>query len=153
MFGHEKGAFTSADTRHIGKFERAHQGTLFLDEISEMSLSMRPKLLRVIEDNKIERIGGEKPIPVHLRIIVATNKDLTQSLRDGTFRKDLYYRLNVASISLPPLLDRREDIDVLVTDFLEKYRWNGKSKVPHLDRGEDVLRGLRQECRDASEMS
>ena len=129
LFGHEKGAFTSADTRHIGKFERAHKGTLFLDEISEMPLSMQPKLLHAIEQSKIERVGGENPIPVDVRIIAATNKNLAQAVKDGTFRKDLYYRLNVASISLPPLLERREDIDVLVTHFLEKYRWNGKSEV------------------------
>lgn len=132
LFGHEKGAFTSADTCHIGKFERAHKGTLFLDEISEMPLSMQPKLLHAIEQSKIERVGGEKPIPVDVRIIAATNKDLAGAVRDGTFRKDLYYRLNVASISLPSLLERREDIDVLVAHFLEKYRWGGRPGVPKI---------------------
>ena len=132
LFGQEKGAFTSADTRHIGKFERAQKGTLFLDEISEMPLPMQPKLLNAIEASEIERVGGEKLIPVDARIIAATNKDLAQAVRNGTFREDLYYRLNVASISLPPLLERREDIDVLVAHFLEKYCWNGKSGMPQM---------------------
>ena len=132
LFGHEKGAFTSAVTRQIGKFERAHKGTLFLDEISEMPLSMQPKLLHAIEESKIERVGGEKSFSVDVRIITATNKDIAQAVKDRTFRKDLYYRLNVASISLPTLLERRSDIDVLVTHFLEKYRWNGKSEIPQM---------------------
>ncbi|CAI7989611.1 Regulatory protein AtoC [Geodia barretti] len=107
LFGHEKGAFTSAEARRIGKFERAHKGTLFLDEIGEMPLSMQPKLLRAIEDNQIERIGGEKPILVDVRIVVATNRDLAEAVRDGTFREDLYYRLNVVPISLPLLSERQ----------------------------------------------
>ena len=122
LFGHEKGAFTSAETQHIGKFERAHKGTFFLDEIGEMPLSLQPKLLRAIEANKIERIGGERSIPVDVRIVTATNRDLAEAVRDGTFRKDLYYRLDVASISLPPLSERREDIEMLVDHFLEKHR-------------------------------
>ena len=129
LFGHEKGAFTSAEARHIGKFERAHNGTLFLDEISEMSLSIQPKLLRAIEDNQIERVGGEKPIKIDVRIIAATNRNLAQAVKDGTFRGDLYYRLNVASISLPPLLERREDIEALIAHFLEKHQGAGKSEV------------------------
>ena len=132
LFGHEKGAFTSADTQHIGKFERAHQGTLFLDEISEMPLSMQPKLLHAIENGAIERICGEKPISVDVRIITATNKNLAQAFKEGAFREDLYYRLNVASISLPSLLERREDIDALVAHFLEKYHWGSKSGVPQM---------------------
>ena len=142
LFGHEKGAFTGAEMQHIGRLERAQKGTLFLDEISEMPLCMQPKLLRAIEDNKIERIGGEKPIPVDVRIIAATNKDLTKAVKDGTFRADLYYRLNVVSISLPPLLERREDIDILVSHFLEKYCWNGKSEVPQI--APSVLNLLKQ---------
>lgn len=109
LFGHEKGAFTSAEARRIGKFERARKGTLFLDEIGELPLSLQPKLLRAIEDNKIERIGSEKPIPVDVRIVVATNRDLTEAVKYGTFRKDLYYRLNVATIFVPPLSERRAD--------------------------------------------
>ena len=129
LFGHEKGAFTSAEARRIGNFERAHKGTLFLDEIGEIPLSLQPKLLRAIEDNKIERIGGERSIPVDVRIVTATNRDLAQAVRDGTFRKDLYYRLDVVSISLPPLSERREDIEMLVAHFLEKHREVHKSKV------------------------
>ncbi len=129
LFGHEKGAFTSAETRHIGQFERAHKGTLFLDEIGEMPLSMQPKLLRAIEDNKIERVGGEKSIPLDVRIVAATNRDLAQAVKDRTFREDLYYRLDVASIALPSLSERREDIEVLVVHFLEKHRGVSKSGV------------------------
>ena len=129
LFGHEKGAFTSAEARHIGKFERAHNGTLFLDEIGEMPLSLQPKLLRAIEDNKIERVGGETPIPVDVRIITATNRNLAQAVRDRTFREDLYYRLDVASISLPLLSERRGDIEMLVAHFLKKHCGVSKSKV------------------------
>ncbi len=129
LFGHEKGAFTSAEARRIGNFERAHKGTLFLDEIGEIPLSLQPKLLRAIEDNKIERIGGERSIPVDVRIVTATNRDLAQAVRDRTFREDLYYRLDVASISLPLLSERREDIEMLVAHFLEKHHEIVKSKV------------------------
>ena len=129
LFGHEKGAFTGADARHIGRFERAHEGTLFLDEISEMPLSLQPKLLRAIEGNEIERVGGEKPIAVDVRIVAATNRDLAQAVKDGTFREDLYYRLNVAAISLPPLSERRRDIEALIAYFLEKHHGLDKSKV------------------------
>ena len=129
LFGHEKGAFTGADARHIGRFERAHEGTLFLDEISEMPLSLQPKLLRAIEGNEIERVGGERPIAVDVRIVAATNRDLAQAVKDRTFREDLYYRLNVAAISLPPLLERRGDIEALIAYFLEKHRRLDKSKV------------------------
>ena len=122
LFGHEKGAFTSASRRHIGKFERADKGTLFLDEITEMPLSMQPKLLRAIEEDEIERIGGKKPITVDVRIVAATNRDIAQAVKDRVFREDLYYRLNVASVSLPTLSKRKEDICVLVLHFLEKYR-------------------------------
>ncbi len=129
LFGHEKGAFTSAEARRIGKFERAHKGTLFLDEIGEMPLSMQLKLLRAIEDNKIERVGGETPIRVDVRIVAATNRNLAQAVKDRTFREDLYYRLDVASIALPPLSERREDIEMLVVHFLEKHRGVSKSGV------------------------
>lgn len=121
LFGHEKGAFTSAEARHIGRFERAHNGTLFLDEIGEMPLSLQPKLLHAIEEKEIERVGGEKPIPVDARIVAATNKDLAGAVRDGRFRADFYYRLNVATISLPTLAARRGDIEALILHFLEKH--------------------------------
>ncbi|RKU12517.1 DNA-binding response regulator [Candidatus Poribacteria bacterium] len=128
LFGHEKGAFTSADTRHIGRFERADKGTLFLDEIGEMPLAMQPKLLRAIEDGEIERVGGEKPVAVDVRILAATNRDLAEAVKDKTFREDLYYRLNMASISLPTLVERQEDIEDLVFCFLEKHRMLGGSQ-------------------------
>ena len=129
LFGHEKGAFTGADARHIGRFERADNGTLFLDEIGEMPLSIQPKLLRAIEGNEIERVGGERSIAVDVRIVAATNRNLGQAVKGGTFREDLYYRLNVAAISLPPLLERREDIEALIAHFLEKHHGLDKSEV------------------------
>ena len=127
-----KGAFTSAEARRIGKFERAHKGTLFLDEIGEMPLPMQPKLLRAIEDGEIERIGGEKSIAVDVRIVAATNRDLAQAVKDKTFREDLYYRLNMASISLPMLSGRQEDIEDLVFHFLEKHRMPGDSRCSYI---------------------
>jgi len=132
LFGHEKGAFTSAEARRIGRFERAHNGTLFLDEIAEMPLSMQSKLLHAVEESEIERLGGEKPIPVDVRIVTATNKDLEQAVRDGRFREDLYYRLNVASISLPTLTKRREDIEALVLHFLGKHLRVDASEIPQI---------------------
>ena len=132
LFGHEKGAFTSANTRHIGRFERADKGTLFLDEIGEMPLTIQPKLLRAIEAGEIERVGGEKPIPVDVRIVAATNRDLAQAVKDKTFREDLYYRLNVATISLPMLTERQEDIEDLVAHFLKKHRLSWNSEIPQI---------------------
>ena len=132
LFGHEKGAFTSAEARHIGRFERAHNGTLFLDEITEMPLSMQSKLLHAVEESEIERVGGEKPIPVDVRIVTATNTDLAEAVRDGRFREDLYYRLNVASISVPTLTARREDIEALVLHFLEKHLRVDASEIPQV---------------------
>ena len=132
LFGHEKGAFTSAEAQHKGKFERAHNGTLFLDEIGEMPLLMQPKLLRAIEGNEIERVGGEKPIAVDVRIVTATNRDLTQAVKDELFRADLYYRLKGAAISLPTLSERREDIGGLVTHFLRKHRRSYESEIPEV---------------------
>ena len=121
LFGHERGAFTGATERHIGKFERAHQSTIFLDEIGEIPLSLQPKLLRALQDRKIERIGGTKPIPVDFRVVAATNRDLQQAVKDGTFREDLYYRLKVVLLSLPPLRERRADIHLLAEHFLKKH--------------------------------
>ena len=121
LFGHEKGAFTDAKTLHIGKFERAHKGTLFLDEVGDMPLSLQAKLLRAVETGEIERLGGTKPIPVDVRIVVATHSNLAEAVDNGTFRKDLYYRLNAVSLSLPPLRERREDISVLAEYFVEKH--------------------------------
>jgi transcriptional regulator with PAS, ATPase and Fis domain len=121
LFGHEKGAFTDAKTRHIGKFERADNGTLFLDEIGDMPLPLQAKLLRAVETGEIERLGGTKPIPVDVRIVAATHCNLADAVDSGTFRKDLYYRLNAVSISLPPLRERREDIRVLAEYLVEKH--------------------------------
>jgi two-component system, NtrC family, nitrogen regulation response regulator NtrX len=119
LFGHEKGAFTGATTRHLGKFEQANGGTLFLDEIGDMPAMMQAKLLRVLEQNEIERIGGDRAIEVHVRVIVATHRNLEELVRRGEFRQDLYHRVFVFPISLPPLRDRKEDIPLLV-DFFAK---------------------------------
>ena len=121
LFGHERGAFTDAKTRHIGKFERAHNGTLFLDEIGDMPLPLQAKLLRAVETGEIERLGGTKPIPVDVRIVAATHCNLADAVDKGTFRKDLYYRLNAVSISLPPLREQREDISILSEYLVEKH--------------------------------
>ena len=121
LFGHEKGAFTDAHARRIGKFEQCNGGTIFLDEIGEMSPANQGKLLRVLENQEFERVGGNETIKVDVRIIAATNKDLREKVKRGEFREDLYYRLKVVEVSLPPLRDRREDIPVLVAHFLEQF--------------------------------
>ena len=117
LFGHEKGAFTGAGTRHTGKFEQAQRGTLFLDEIGDMPLPMQAKLLRVLEENEIERVGGDRPIAVDVRIVVATHRNLEELIRQGKFREDLYHRVYVFPLFLPPLRDRPEDIPALVDHF------------------------------------
>lgn len=127
LFGHEKGAFTDAKEMQIGKFEQANEGTLFLDEISELPLDAQVKLLRVLEERKINRIGGKKTIPLDIRIISATNKNLEEKVQNGLFRLDLYYRLNIFTIALPALSERKEDIPVLTAHFIKKY--NQKYKV------------------------
>jgi two-component system NtrC family response regulator len=121
LFGHERGAFTGAVKRRIGSFEQADKGTLFLDEIGDMSLDLQSKLLRVLQEGSIQRVGGDKTIKVDVRIVAATNKDLESMTRDGNFREDLYYRLNVFPINLPPLRKRREDIPLLIYHFLRLY--------------------------------
>jgi len=118
LFGHERGAFTGATARSQGAFERAHRGTLLLDEISEMRLDLQPKLLRAIQEQEIERVGGEQPIRVDTRIIATTNRDLRAELEAGRFREDLFYRLNVHLIRVPPLRDRLSDVPALVDQFL-----------------------------------
>lgn len=120
LFGHEKGSFTGAITRKLGKFELARYGTVFLDEISEMSLNLQAKLLRVLQEMEFERVGGKDRIKVHARIIAATNKDLKQLVKEGKFRDDLYYRLNIVTIKIPPLRERREDIPLLVDYLIAK---------------------------------
>jgi two-component system, NtrC family, nitrogen regulation response regulator NtrX len=119
LFGHEKGAFTGAATRHAGKFEQAHGGTLFLDEIGDMPALMQAKLLRVLEQKEVERIGGDRPLTVDVRVIVATHRNLDELVRKGEFRQDLYHRVFVFPILLPPLRDRREDIPLLVDFFAQ----------------------------------
>ena len=117
LFGHEKGSFTGATTRHLGKFEQAHGGTLFLDEIGDMPLMMQAKLLRVLEQKEVERIGGDRSVEVDVRVIVATHRNLEELVRNGEFRQDLYHRIFVFPINLPPLRDRRDDIPYLVDFF------------------------------------
>ncbi|GJQ19727.1 MAG: sigma-54-dependent Fis family transcriptional regulator [Bacteroidia bacterium] len=119
LFGHEKGSFTGATAQRIGKFEQANGGTLFLDEIGDMSLNAQAKVLRALEEGKIERVGGNKLIPVDVRVIAATNKNIPEAIKNGTFREDLYHRLRVIPIHVPPLRERREDIPVLVKAFVE----------------------------------
>ncbi|OGW55959.1 MAG: sigma-54-dependent Fis family transcriptional regulator [Nitrospirae bacterium RBG_13_43_8] len=121
LFGHEKGAFTGALNARIGRFELAHRGTLFLDEIAELDPSLQVKLLRVLQEREFERVGGVKTIKMDVRILVATNKDIERATREGKFREDLYYRLNVIPLNLPPLRERTEDILVLVNYFVREF--------------------------------
>ncbi|HEX6911406.1 MAG TPA: sigma-54 dependent transcriptional regulator [Longimicrobium sp.] len=121
LFGHEKGAFTGAITRKIGRFERAHGGTLFLDEIGDMSLSLQSKILRALQEREIERVGGEGRIPVDVRVVAATNRDLRAAIAEGTFREDLYFRLAVVTLNLPRLADRGGDLDLLIRHFVARY--------------------------------
>ena len=121
LFGHEKGAFTGAIAQKVGRLELAHMGTLFLDEIGDLPLELQPKILRALQEKEIERLGGRRTIPVDVRLIAATNRDLSQMMREGRFRSDLYYRLNVFPISIPPLRQRRGDIPLLVNYFVTKH--------------------------------
>jgi two-component system NtrC family response regulator len=121
LFGHEKGAFTGATERRIGRFEAAHGGTLFLDEIGDLPAPLQVKLLRVLQEREIERLGSHQPIPVDIRILAATNQDLERAVQERRFREDLYYRLNVFPIVLPPLRARREDLPLLIEFVLQKF--------------------------------
>ncbi len=121
LFGHEKGAFTGAVARRIGKFEEADGGTLLLDEISEMDFSLQSKLLRALQERVIDRVGGNKPVPVNIRVLATSNRDLAQLVRNGEFREDLLYRLNVVNLRLPPLRERRDDMAALAGFFIGKY--------------------------------
>ena len=121
LFGHEKGSFTGATEKRIGKFERANGGTLFLDEIGTLNLAAQAKLLRALQEREIERVGGSRTISVDVRIIAATNKPLETAMKEGVFREDLYYRLNIFPIYMPPLRERKTDVLLLADYFLEKY--------------------------------
>lgn len=129
LFGHEKGAFTGADLKQIGRFEQCHGGTLFLDEIGDMSLNLQAKLLRVLQNGVFERLGGSNTIRADVRVIAATNKDLDSMVKKGLFREDLYYRLNVVSITIPPLRERKEDIKDLAAYFIQKFNKKLKKNI------------------------
>jgi len=137
LFGHEKGAFTGADFKKIGKFELADKGTIFLDEIGDMDTALQAKLLRVLQEGEIERVGGVKIIKIDVRIIAASNKDIDKAVSEKTFRDDLFYRLSVFPVNIPPLRERTEDIHLLVEFFLKKYC--GELKVPLKTVSGDVL--------------
>ncbi|MBU4321468.1 MAG: sigma-54 dependent transcriptional regulator [Nitrospinae bacterium] len=139
LFGHEKGAFTGAAKERIGKFEYAKNGTIFLDEAGDMSPSTQAKVLRVLQEKEFERLGSNKPIKIDVRIIAATNKNLQEEIKAGRFREDLYYRLNVVPIFLPPLRERREDIPLLVNHFLDKYN---KENLKSISIASDALNAL-----------
>jgi two-component system nitrogen regulation response regulator NtrX len=128
LFGHEKGAFTEATVKKRGKFELANNGTLFLDEIGDMSLKTQGKILRVLQERKFQRVGGGRTLTVDVRVIAATNKDLEKEIREGNFREDLYYRLNVIPIEVPPLRERIEDLPVLVEIFLAECARQHKTR-------------------------
>jgi two-component system response regulator AtoC len=133
FFGHEKGAFTGAVSRRTGRFEHADGGTLFLDEIGELPLSLQVKLLRVLQDREFERVGGDKTLRVDVRLVAATNRNLEEMVAAGSFRSDLYYRLNVVSLSVPPLRQRPADIPLLATHFLRKYTAEHKREIDGFD--------------------
>ena len=140
LFGHEKGSFTSAIKQRKGDFEQANGGTLFLDEIGDMSLSAQAKVLRALQENKITRVGGEKEIPVDVRIIAATNKNIKNEIENERFREDLYHRLSVILIHVPPLRERKEDIPLLVNHFMDQFcEKNGK---PQMEIEEDAIKAL-----------
>ncbi len=137
LFGHEKGAFTGASGRRRGRFELAQQGSLFLDEIGELPLGLQPKLLRALQEKKIARVGGEKDIEVDVRVIAASNRDLKKMVQEGSFREDLYYRINAFELEIPPLRNRREDISSLLDLFAARY--GGQKTIEFLPEAKDVL--------------
>ena len=140
LFGHEKGAFTGADKMKKGRFEIAHCGTIFLDEVGDIPQSIQVKLLRVLQEHQFERVGGTEKIEVDVRIIAATNKALEQKIKSGTFREDLFYRLNVVSVKIPPLRERKEDILPMIETFIDKYcKENNKEKIEISKEAADVL--------------
>ena len=132
LFGHEKGSFTGAITKKLGKFEIANHGTILLDEISEMDIQLQSKLLRVLQEKEIDKVGGISPVPIDVRVIATTNRDIENMIEEGSFREDLYYRLNVIPFHLPPLRRRRNDIPLLANYFIEKYNRIDKRSVKEL---------------------
>ncbi|MEO8288450.1 MAG: sigma-54 dependent transcriptional regulator [Chloroflexota bacterium] len=140
LFGHEKGAFTNAITQRKGRFEMAHKGSIFLDEIGEMTLSTQRKLLRVLQEREFERVGGSLPIKVDTRVIAATNKNLETEVEAGRFREDLYYRLNVIRIAMPPLRERKDDVPLLVEHFLDKHRYSPAAPAARIS--EEAMQAL-----------
>ena len=140
LFGHEKGAFTGADSMHKGRFELAHGGTIFLDEIGEINQSVQIKLLRVLQEKKFERVGGQQTIEVDVRVIAATNRNLEEEVKAGRFREDLYYRLNVIHLEVPPLRERKDDIPLLINAFLDEFnRENGKHIIGFTQAAKSAL--------------
>ncbi len=142
LFGREKGAFTGADARQIGRFELADGGTIFLDEIGEMPLELQSKLLRVIQDGEFERLGSPRTIKVNVRIIAASNRNLEEEIRNGRFREDLFYRLNVFPITIPPLRQRKEDIPLLVNHFVAKFNKKTGKKIETVSK--ETLNALQE---------
>ncbi|HOC17699.1 MAG TPA: sigma-54 dependent transcriptional regulator [Vicinamibacterales bacterium] len=142
LFGHVRGAFTGAVANRPGRFEQAHKGTLFLDEVGTMSIALQMKLLRAVQEREFEKVGDSRPTKVDVRVIAATNSDLAQMVRDGTFREDLYYRLNVIPIHLPPLRERREDIPLLVQHFLDRFCRELVPSRPALTVSQHAMRRL-----------
>ena len=134
LFGHEKGAFTGAVGRKRGRFELAHTGTIFLDEVGEISQSVQIKILRVLQEKKFERVGGEETLEVDVRVLAATNKDLAKEIEAGNFREDLYYRLNVVNIHVPPLRERKEDIPILAAAFLKEFAEENARNIEGIDQ-------------------
>src|SRR3954454_9920848 len=134
LFGHERGAFTGAVARQVGRFEAAHQSTLFLDEIGDLPMAVQVKLLRVLQEREVERLGSAQPVKVDVRIIAATNRNLEEAVRDKTFREDLYYRLNVFPILMPPLRERIEDIPALVWTFVDEFSRSFRKSVESISK-------------------
>ncbi len=140
MFGYEKGAFTGAGERKVGKFDLADGGTIFLDEIADMSLRTQSKILRILQEQQFERVGGTRPVRVDVRVIAATNKDLSEAINKGSFREDLYYRLNVIPLHVPPLRERKQDVPLLAAHFLDEYA--ARARLRHKSMDDEVLGAL-----------
>jgi len=134
LFGHEKGSFTGALNRKIGKFELANQGTILLDEISEMDMSLQAKLLRVLQEREVDRVGGREPVRIDVRVIATTNRNLREAIDKGTFREDLYFRLNVIPLTVPPLRERKDDIPLLIDYFIKKHGSKNKKSITGISK-------------------